>query len=195
MPKNRDIRTETTNRKKFPDKSQKQGNPAGILKFGKQFLISFKERTVVEGKTGSITVKVASARYESPVAIVLERKQKSNRALARVIASAKLGFEKEAVIVEALQGGYKVIGSLEQVKLKTGMPWASFLLKQVEEHARENGFKAVKLRRPETLHYYQAPFVESEDREKVMSLMNALYYSTAKGMGYRKEKEFFVKEL
>ena len=84
------------------------------------------------------------------------------------------------------------------------MPWANYLLQQVEEHARAHGFKYVKVRRPETLDYYGAPMTESaefqtfdfgSETRAIREDMRKLYYSVAHAMKYKRMFPFFVKEL
>lgn len=112
------------------------------------------------------------------------------------MGSIKLGFQPHTVVIEAIQGeAAKTL--LQKFARLTGMKWTDQLMRAVEEHAREQGYKAIKIRRPETLYYYRvhSHTTQAPQPPSVQASMRALYYSVARAHHYKKQAEFLVKEL
>lgn len=172
-----------------------------IERFGKPFITSFSTKTL-SGKGVKFSTRLSKSENESPIALSL------NYALAggkrKRLAEARLSFEPESVIIEAIQGRNSK-EMISRFKGDSGMTWAEFLMQQVEENARKAGMSAVKIKRPERLESYKDPFNEiiysgerfgaEKEVERIRDAMRALYYGLAKKLGYRKEEEYFVKTL
>ncbi len=124
--------------------------------------------------------------------------QESNGFSTIKLAKLSLGFERDALIIEAIQGrsGTKTISNEFWRTAKT--PPLDFLLKTAEEHAKKLGLKQIKLRRPETLSYYFTPWIlmgSKAKSEEIRANMRILYTKLAKKQGYTKEEFFYVKKL
>jgi hypothetical protein len=172
----------------------------GGEKIGQQFIESFPKH-VLKKRKRVFSIGIGPTKHESYLGLVIHLGSKYR---GQKIASVKLGFEKDAVVIESIQGIDKTKKDLDAFKNLAGMPWANYLLQQVEEHARKHGFKYVKIRRPETLDYYGAPMTESaefqtfdfgSETRAIREDMRKLYYSVAHAMKYKRMFPFFVKEL
>jgi|GEM_PF-2390409 len=112
-----------------------------------------------------------------------------------VLGIAAIGFEEDALVIEAIQGKEKTEKTLKNEFWRTAKtPLLEFLLKTAEEHARSLGFSRVKIRRPETMYYYEKPFT-SADHHIVRKGMRKLYSQLATKFGYKKGKFFYEKNL
>jgi len=181
---------------------------SSIEMHGLPFITSFPEIRIQGMKRREFNVGISTSTYESPVAVSLsildasKKPVKDQRYFKRdpkEIAQAKISFRKKIVVVEALQGELGSIEWLDRFRNKTGVSWAQYLTARIEEHARKMGFKQVKITIPERLRYYNNPVVSSirgeSDKQKIMENMRKLYYATAEKMGYKKEGDYFVKNL
>ncbi len=155
---------------------------------GKRFLKTFKKfeirkrknNFVVEAKTQG------TCAIESKNTIVLiDRSKRKPSVLARI----GIGFEKEAIILEVIQGRKKGEEERNAFRSLTKSNWPNFMINQIEQHARECGFKEIKIRRPETLHAYQLQGPE------IQKQIRTLYYSIAEKMGFEKKWPYFEKKL
>jgi hypothetical protein len=172
----------------------------GGEKIGQQFMDSFPKH-ILKKRRRAFTVGMSSTQHESQYGLVIRL---GADYMGQKIASVKLGFEGEAVVIEAINGSDGVKKDLDAFKNLAGMPWANYLLQKVEEHARKHGFKYVKIRRPETLDYYHAPVTQGIEFQTfdfgvgaraIRESMRKLYYSVAHAMRYKRKFPFFVKAL
>lgn len=158
-----------------------------IRRYGKLFIATFEKRDL----GGSFIMRVDRSKWESPISIRVSR-----GASDLPIMEAKLGFTSRAVIIEAIQGVSGREDSVRSFERMSGMPLANLIMQNVEEQAYRCRFTQVKIRRPETLQWYNEPQVpDGYDPELVRERMRKLYYGLARKMGYRKESNFFVKDL
>jgi len=138
------------------------------------------------------------------------------------IAELNLGFEKNAVIIESMQGAGGKQAALDRLRQATGKPVINSMVELVEKHAKKCGFKQVKISRPENLFYYRfpeilGPYPDGEMRryiskwgtgrlmdfdgkigKKVREIregMQRAYGAVAKSCGYRIGGNYFVKDL
>ncbi len=187
------------------DEDENHCKPTGpkMVKYGKLFLTTFPETALKGKKRTSFIVSAVPAQYESPVSIALIATNKKglpeNLLKHFVVAEVRLSFEKKAVIIFP-QGRKGTQPQLDRFHQSTGLPWANFLIKQIEEHARKTGFRQVKIRTPESLHYYQTPSVAGryatlEEAEKIRKRMENLFQKVADAMNYKREGEYFIKDL
>lgn len=132
--------------------------PSRIKAFGKRFLEEFEAKSLF-GRKRKIFLGITQGLFESSVALSLSLAGKG------VVFSLKLGFGKETVFVEAIQGPSQQVADRELVWVDTnsaakelnqelGMPWPNFLLKAVEAHARKTGYKRVIIHDPSTSHFF-----------------------------------------
>ncbi|MDO8647429.1 MAG: hypothetical protein Q7R70_03365 [Candidatus Diapherotrites archaeon] len=188
--------------------------------FGKKFLSTFPEIEVRGKKRKKFALFLSRTDWESPVSIALNVQdvpKGSNlpgawhpRLMQSKLAEAGLEFDKNSVIM-TLQGRQltereqKAKPLLDLFKNCSGKSWADFLVERVEEHARQLGFKQCKIREPSTLVFYQTPVVSKPgssrrpatdgEKLKIRQQMHKLYDGTALSHHYRKEGEFWVKDL
>jgi hypothetical protein len=162
-------------------------------RLGRGFLESF-ERIEIKGKKRRIfVVSTSEAKFESDNSIALQTRGLETEKEEK-LAEVKLGFESNAVIVEAIQGFRGMQPELERFREMHGKPWANYLIEKVEKHAKKLDFSKVKIRIPESLYYYQYPYSSRKTREIREKMVN-LYYGVAKARGYRRKGRFFVKRL
>ncbi|MDO8634082.1 MAG: hypothetical protein Q7K34_02190 [archaeon] len=94
-------------------------------------------------------MSIISSSYESPLSLSLWF---GPRKLDRF--EARLGFDSEAVYIEALQGPKDSSDKANWVHQELGIAWPDFLLKQIEEHARGLGFRYARIHDPSTSPYF-----------------------------------------
>ncbi|GEM_PF-2337848 len=201
---------------RFTSPSYRTAKPANINRFGTQFLATFNPIELKAKKGKKFVIAKTEADLESPVAIALLEipanadfsKMDPINARYSAIAKLALGFKKNAVIIEIIQGGRHQV-SLERFREMHGAPWANFILRQVEKHAARSGFRAVQIRTPESQVYYHNPEFyphwkiisepsRKEIRGKIAELqqrMRNLYYGVANAEGYKRKGIFFVKPM
>jgi hypothetical protein len=158
-------------------------------------------------KRRKFCVSVIASRFESPVSVAVWlrdtiKKPEKTKFLPEALAEARLSFEKNAVIVTALQGKRSKKNWLDRFKSITKYSWAEYLIERIEEHAKRNGFDKIKIVVPETLPYYKEPYIpltvglyKGTTPEKIRASMKRLYDGVAKKMGYTKKGDYFIKEL
>jgi hypothetical protein len=173
-----------------------------VDRYGQEFVNRFQPTLI--GNREKIQTKIDPALWDAHVGVSLYSGKVS-------CAHANLGFTADSVIVESIQG--EETRTMYSINRALGTPWPNFLLREVERNARAVGKKFVRIRRPETLHYYNEPAFSDtprEDpqikgainskwlvkREKLQERMRKLYYSAAHKSGYRKMgSEFLVKKV
>lgn len=182
-----------------------------ILSNGKKFVGSFGERNV-----GGFSVKLSPSSFESPLAVSLFSPN------GRHLFSAKLGFGQGAVIVEAFHGApvpdsrspqaalvtrwvkgkhgsvrqfdVPVNKGLVEFKQLTAVPAPNYLMREIEKTASQNGYREIRIRRPETLFWYRY-YKGKGNMEELLGRMRRLYYGVAAAEHYRKTDEYLVKKL
>lgn len=195
---------------KYRSPSAKPTALRGIRKFGKLFLVSFPEKDYPIQGGERFVVCIAHSNYESAVSLAVKKCSAGTESECQMASGqVKLGFEKRSVVIEAIQGMADEKETLDVFSGLVGMPWANFLVLQVEEQARKTGFTHVKIRKPEGLFWYRSPNVISfgadgkkktpeqmeEDQQKIRIRMRGKYKAIAKRLGYAPAGDFFVKAL
>lgn len=187
----------------------KTAKAPGLLVFGNRFFKAFENTQV-----GGFSIRFMQHGFESPITVALVHPNAMSPS-----AQIGLGFTRESVVIEAIQGEsvslynrvvvtkmlrgkhggkreFDVFRNkfLEEFREKTGVPWANFLLREIEKAAKKGGYKKIRIRRPETLYWYKK--TTRKNKEKAREEMRKFYYTVARKEGYRKENdEFFVKEI
>lgn len=179
----------------YVSKSVRYNTASGenIEKFGKRFFnVIMNERIP---RTFKYEIDRTTSWCESPNAIQI-------RGPTGMIAHAKLGFTKDSIIIEALQGEKGKKEELIEFTKKTGKQAFNYLLERIEHTARCAEKKYVKIRVPESLYWYwnskKYARVEGIGRKEIKELrkrMETLYSSISKNSGYKRTARFFVKEL
>jgi hypothetical protein len=190
-----------------------------IQRYGKPFLGKFKPVTL-ESNHQWFKAEVASMRYESPVGIVLSELDGPNPLYRVNLDYVKLGFERGAVCIEAVQGERRRVKSLKHFEKIVGMPWPNFIIKKIEATARRLGYKQVRFRGVESLAYYKSPDIPFDDireyrsrhpdetkgledgeifdiiGQQIRTRMKTLYTKLYTTLGYQKrEGDYWVKDL
>ncbi len=170
-------------------------NPTAILKYGRRFLRAFK--TERHG-SGLVRIILGTGVHESPASIQLLFRVHRRFILT---GKAKIGFAKDAVVIESIQG---FPGSaMEDLNAALKQPWANLLIQTIEKNARANGYKKIYLANPENMHWFHNPATGFEQgsaqHEDVVDFiqknMKNFYGRIAKANGFKKEARYFVKEI
>lgn len=193
-----------------------------ILLFGRPFLYTLSF-AIVGRKGNKFVIKMGGLGHESPIVIgVCPLKEAiEGEGWHSNIAELNLGFEKNAVIIESMQGKGEQ-ADLERFRQAVGKHAINSMVEFVERHAKECGFKQAKISRSENLFYYWFPEIlegfsgeemrkyysawqtgklmdfEGKLGQKVREIregMQRLYGAVAKNSGYRPEGNYFVKDL
>lgn len=180
-----------------------------LRKFGHIFMDTFPEKYVrKDGR--SVKFSMNGDVYESGIGITITIPNRSTPGIGIICASIKLGFEPRALIIEAIHG---TPGAVERIKYTNevlGKPWANYAVEMAEEHARKCGFHQVKIASPRTNYWFEHPqvkkktgeqewkyveVIEPAEKAALQKQMLAFYAIIAKKMGYKKQGDFYVKEL
>lgn len=159
-------------------------------------------RKVVKGRNGrTYQSRRTQSTFESRFVLsVIAKTTHLGKTEKKSIASMSLGFSKDSVIVEAMQTKKGTNNLLNEFRRASKRQALDFVLKEVEQRAKELGFLEVKIRRPETLAFFDRPVVGKRnatpfERAEIRKNIMRLYNTIASRNGYRKENLFFVKKL
>jgi len=169
------------------------GSETSAQKFGKSFIETFK-LVPLQGQRGR-KFTIAGGKMCSEAATTISLKTEDRKS-SRQIATVGIGFEKDAVIIEMVQGGLRSQSDLDRFRALQGKPWANDLIERIENHAKERGFRQVKIRVPESLYYYHYPaFATKAEAVEIRERMEKFYSSFADAMEYERKTRFFVKTI
>ena len=175
--------------KKIPPTSGKKA----ILKHGKTFMETFPEEQT-KGEKGSILrITAGVAEGHHPVEIRIEHVWKYRR--GENVASLKLGFTRDSVIVNTIQGTAGAKEKMNEFERETNRRWADALFQRIEEHASACGFSFVKILRPEFIYYFHLTGKGNPKSKEIQEHMKSLYYTIAHHLGYKKEGKYLVKRV
>ena len=168
--------------------------------FGKAFFDTLPSVKISRKKNKFEISKIDNASHEASVRlriVGLNRFQRERIYYDDALAWASLGFEREAVIVEAIQGQVNGKAKLEVFSSIFGKHWSKALLDIVEENAKKHGFKSVKIRIPESLAYYWNPVGVTGIKTiaKIRRDMRNHYNGLASALGYKRKGIFYIKKL
>lgn len=175
----------------------RDASPRSILKYGRNFLREFESKKLADGKIKAI---LSAGSHESPVYISFVNYEKNHPVQA---ALAKMGFTKNSVVIESIQGAG---GKPQTTRLNELLnePWPNAMIRTVEEHARKHGFKKIILREPNNMYWYHNPFtghepssaLHEEKADKIRMQIKGFYAQVAKKNGFRKNADGdFEKDL
>ncbi|MDD3083637.1 MAG: hypothetical protein PHP82_01305 [Candidatus ainarchaeum sp.] len=169
-------------------------------KFGKNILDKLKRKKVFVGKKGrEYFFGETNAYYESENVIGIDCVQKNLN--ANTISRIGLGFEKNTLIIESMQNNNLKKNYLNEFRRLSKEQTLDFMLKQIEKTAKENGFKKIKIRRPEFLYWFQNakpvlnPQTNEYDKKYTQRQIKILYQKIALRYGFKPKRDFYVKEL
>ncbi|MBI4043900.1 MAG: hypothetical protein HY393_03800 [Candidatus Diapherotrites archaeon] len=179
-----------------PPSAYRTADIENIIRYGATFLATHQKKTLHTKEGPSYEIALGASGNESLVGLRITHE---NHSFPHFVL--QLGFERKTIIVEAMQG-QRPQNEIRALNHALGEPCANRLLRELEEHARKNGFKTIKIRTPESLHYYQWPLASAKDKEEkerkvkaIRASMHALYGLVAKTMGYKKKGAFFIRTL
>jgi hypothetical protein len=199
----REKRLNTFHRKRIVTFNAKypSGTEENYAKFGKGFVNWFKPREYKEGGKSFAMYSKTSA-YEATYEIILiakektvQRHTKQIQAWDRHLAHLRIGFEKNSLIIEAMQTEINVNNYLNSFRRATKEKPLDKMLKEAEQTARLVGFKQVKIRKPQTLFYYMNPANTRLSDKSIQRNMRILYGRIAKANGYKEEEFYYTKTL
>lgn len=139
------------------------------LKYGKEFITNFRPRFykawgknaaprnfmvgITRGESGAVRVSLCIPEAAE--------KSRGKRVFSgeNVIFSAKVAFEKGAVVIEEFQGALEVSDEINALEKSVRMPAANFLCAAIEDAAKRTGYAEVRIMRPENTHDYNRPLV------------------------------------
>ena len=154
------------------DSAQLRGRfPKTYARFGKAFLSSFPTQ-FFKGPGGTFAIDLRRTNWESPlqISLITNRNHRigiSNRFKEYTDVEAfniKLDFRQGKVKIVGIQGGFNSSKYIQEFEAMIGMPIAVFLVKQIEEHAKKQGYKKVEIIRPENNIHIDSTFLAQLER-------------------------------
>lgn len=125
-------------------------------------------------------MEVSRSQYESPVSLSLRFGKGETDCF-----EARLGFDENAVYIEALQGPKNALFNASLLHEELKAPWPDFLIKQIEKHARGTGFRYVRIHEPSTSRYFynltETLPLSGEEIQKIQRRIDSLRKKEAQG--------------
>ncbi|QQR92309.1 MAG: hypothetical protein IPJ89_04085 [Candidatus Iainarchaeum archaeon] len=178
-----------------------------IRKFGRTFMDSFPDK-IIRNTHGTVRININFSANESGIAIATMDGSGDMR--KHLCGHVRIGFEPQTLIVEAIQGHFGRKNNIDQVNAVLGKPWANYALELAEQHARQCGLQRVKIASPRTNYWFNHPQVlkkvkdfeweyaevtDANEKEALQRQILGFYAIIAKKMGYKKQGDYYVKEL
>jgi hypothetical protein len=125
---------------------------------------------------------------------------------AASVGHISLGYSKNILYIEAIQGGYGKRKEQDQVRQVIGEHWPNYLVGLAEREAKKQGFKQVRIRVPESLYAYHhpssaiyTPNSSASERRKTLvehrTQMRTLYDTVATSMCYTRRGLVYIKKI
>lgn len=159
-----------------------------IRLFGKKFVENFRH-SFVAFPTGKprFLVDLSVQNLVTPFCIGVYISS-SERAYQEVCI-VRIDFSKNSVIAKEIQGNIGYSRELKELEQLTGMPWGNFLIAKLEEQAKRNGFKYVRITIPQRLKWYRSPIVDNmPEYYKFANRLNVIY-EDGQNMEYKEYKK------
>jgi len=162
-------------------------------------------KKLVFGKKKNFVICPTTQSLEGHASIAMNTATPQKGITGRV-GQIALGFTKNKVYIEAIQGKPNAQAVGDQARQAVGMHWPNKLIQIVEEEAKKHDFTESRIRAPESLYSYHHPsskifegattFLEkrrilAEHRAQ----MRALYETVAEKMGYKRRGLVYIKKL
>ncbi|MDO8624578.1 MAG: hypothetical protein Q7R47_00725 [Candidatus Diapherotrites archaeon] len=164
-----------------------------ISRFGNRFLETFPRQVFTAPNGRSYTIDRDLGQHESRESITISVTKVQR---PRELAWARIGFKRGVVIVEAMQtekAGTKYLNEFRRIAKKQAL---DKILEEIEAHAKQMGYRELRVRRPETLFYYQRPLERTgRTGRQTRAGMRLLYDKIAANNQYKKGLFFYVKKL
>jgi hypothetical protein len=193
-----------------PPFRHKSASVQRLRNFGRTFTDGFSPILLRNGNA-VVRVNIDHAKYESPLGLTFSIARPTGKRVRKkkaVIQTAqlKLGFEKDSVVVEAINGLVEDPTTMRRLNEMLGEPWPNCGLRIIEERARKLGFRSVVIRDPRTNYWYETPYEWSIEyghtvisdpirKKQIQDRMKQFYALIAKKNGYRRIEGNYVKIL
>lgn len=162
-------------------------------------------KRLIFGKKKNFIIRPTTQSLEGHASIALDTATPQKGITGR-IGQISLGFTKNKIYIEAIQGKPNTQSLGDQARTAIGMHWPNKLIKIVEDAAKTQGFTEIRIRVPESLYSYHHPstkiFEEATtflEKRKVLAehraQMRALYETVAEKMGYKRRGLVYIKKL
>jgi hypothetical protein len=187
-------------KKRMINKSFKSGNKESYNKFSNDFCESFESK-IIKGKKYDFKIGIGNGHFESIQTLQLRR---SGEPFSKYEKNAwiSLGFEKNTLIIESMQTDKLSKTILNNFRRTTKKQALNYLIEEAEKHAKKRGLTQVKIRKPQTLGWYQDPYVpellpnsKMPNEREIRANMRILYRRVAKRQGYLEEEFYYTKKL
>jgi hypothetical protein len=134
----------------------KTGRAKAVINYGPHFREKFGKRPLGNG----FFIEANGRGHEAINALqIFDENGKKDKP----IGLACIGFGKNTLYIESIQGGFAESVTLKKLRrVLKGKAWQVLLIELAEEMARELGFKKIKIRAPELNYYYHKPFMMLE---------------------------------
>lgn len=167
------------------------------LKFGKNFLTHVSQITFKDGGSRKYIFEVTEPYYESDFVLGIIHENKQGQS---TIARLSTGFEKDTLIIESMQNSPNKNNLLNEFRRLSKKQTLQFMLDEVQRLAKERRFKEIKIRRPQTLYWYQKAIAADNlknplTRKQTQANMRTLYQKVALRNGFTTTPAFFVKQV
>lgn len=164
--------------------------------FGRNFFKEFKEKKI-NGKNKSFNIEKGrpTTSLESTHNILISIKENY---FNKTISWVGIGFEKESLIIEVMQNNkYNDKKYFNDFRRTTKTQTLNYLLQTTEKHAKKLGFKQIKIRKPQTLYWFEDPSIKDTNlnQKQIKQNIKILYNRIAKKEGYKEEKFYYTKKL
>jgi len=171
-------------------------------KYGEKLFEALPKKLFL-GKRKKFYLTATNGAHEGWGAIYLRETSDTTRT---TIGHISLGYSKNAVYIESVQGGFGKRKEQDQARQAIGEHWPNYLITLVEEEAKKQGFREIKIRVPESLYAYHHPSSaiyapNSTPKEKRETLtehrtqMRTLYDTVATSLGYTRRGLVYIKKI
>lgn len=115
--------------------------------------LEFKPQIIQLGEK-KLIMRIGRTKYESPYGLIIQDFGAHNP-----IFSMKLNIvkQKDVIFIVALQGNPEVNNTIKHLTKELKMPIPNYMFQELKKYAKQEGFKKIKLRKPQTLAYYDVP--------------------------------------
>ena len=146
--------------------------PKQYSRFGKAFLSSFPTK-FYKGPGGTFAIDLRRTNWEAPLQVSLITNRLHRHSISRIIKkeytdveafNIKLDFRQGKVKIVGIQGGFNSSKYIQEFEAMVGMSVAVFLIKEIEKHAKEQGYKKVEIIRPENNIHLNSTFLAQLER-------------------------------
>lgn len=115
--------------------------------------LEFKPQILQLGEK-KLIMRIGQTKYESPYGLIVQDFGSHNPIFSMKLNVVK---QKDVIFIVALQGNPEVNNTIKHLTKKLKMPIPNYMFQELKKYAKQEGFKKIKLRKPQTLAYYDVP--------------------------------------